>query len=1379
MMKRLQYAILFISFFSFFSGLAQTYNVQFYVEKAYFSGYNGDEYGPRIRLYKYDWRDETGYALWLNDNCIKLQNINTGFLDIGKTYTTTVDRRVFDLVVVTHEERKSGSDDCTSQGVSDVSTKHPDRYEDDERKSIDLNAYAPGVYSPAFVMRTESGGSYVETYIKIRYTPVVQESPAGNAGQNCSDSDYTLTTKNISAYADLTNTTGLKYIWQYAIKGEMAPNPDYQDCTRDCSKDLDDCSRSQLPQAKCEGLYDRCSKSCSRLYPESIPRWRDLSTTDDPSVTFNPLQALFKNSLTASKSVAFRVKTVGAELQNGYSDTSTPVYYEFVPPAPNATTFLTEASCPEGETGIVHVSGVTSQFAGYRYILKAGIVADLGCNPDTDGSCLSVKDRSGSASGSNFDIINVRPDTYTLFLLNNAGTAGFCPRNIGTVIVPVVPNLKTTVSSLQNLTCYAVNSGSISVATEKGRYSTIVYDLLNQTTNTAYTKSSTTENAIMVMDQLNPGSYRLTVSDGCTPAVTSTFDITQPAKIDSVEFQKTDATCLDPGNGIARVVVSRSSGTFDRSVSAMLIYRLLKGDVFYSETESSAFTYTWTGLPIGTYQIVVKEKGGEDCNGTTMNFKITGPAALGIETPVVSDVTCFNGDNGSISIKGTGGTGNYIYELSGAATLSNSSGIFTGLHAGEYIITVRNVITCNDIYEHPKVTVYQPTQVVATISKKDISCFRLTNGEITSVVSGGTPAGSGYIYTWETKIGAGWSSLSKTTSSLTGLSEGTYRLKAKDEKECPAVSNEVIIVEPAAVGISDIQVADIKCYGEKGSIAITGIGGTGTYTFAYSLNGASFTNFNSSTPLTAGIYHVKITDANGCSYQDINDRTITTPASALGFTETLSDYNGYNISCYGGGNGTASVLATGGNGSNYSGYQYALDNGSFQQDALITGIYAGDHALKVKDARGCVASKTVTFTQTSARLSTILVEKKDVTCYGDATGVLEFTGDGGLPPYSYSLDNATLQDQGRFTQLAANDYTVVIKDKNECDNTATYSIVTINPKIELTTSITDVSCFGGSDGEVSTSIVGGVSPFQYQWTGLTTTSSAATGLAAGSYTVNVTDKVGCRMEASAVIAQPHQALTIGLATVPVCYGRTNGSITVNTNGGTEPYIYSIDNGATFQANPVFLQGVGSYTLTSKDSKGCTITASTEVVLRNDKPEPNFLVATTRSALDTLVIIDVSVPKPDSIYWIFDPQSIVISNDQWSPQLRFMEAGTYFVSMTGYFGGCDYSVTKNMTVNPYDPSVEKEKLPGYKPIQSVTVTPNPSSGEFEVTVTLSKKYNLSIVVYDVLGTAHYQNSWTGVEGIKHTIILSNASSGVYLLRAVTESDAQDVRLLINK
>jgi PKD repeat protein len=160
-----------------------------------------------------------------------------------------------------------------------------------------------------------------------------------------------------------------------------------------------------------------------------------------------------------------------------------------------------------------------------------------------------------------------------------------------------------------------------------------------------------------------------------------------------------------------------------------------------------------------------------------------------------------------------------------------------------------------------------------------------------------------------------------------------------------------------------------------------------------------------------------------------------------------------------------------------------------------------------------------------------------------------------------------------------------------------------------------------------------------------------------------------------------------------------------------------------------------------------------------------------------LITEISVPKPDSIFWTFDPQATIISNDEWNPQIKFSEAGTYVVSMTGYFSGCDYSVTKELFVSPFDPNAISN--PSVKPITSVVVTPNPSTGEFDVSILLNKKRNLSVVVYDMIGASHYTNSWENVQEVKQRITLNSVSSGIYLLRVITETDAADTRIVINK
>jgi len=112
---------------------AQSYSVDIKVEKAFFNGYTGDKYGPRIRIYKDEWKDDDEHALWHHDgDCIKLaSNITTGTITVDKTYHTSLQgKSTFNLIVVTHEERKDGSEDCTAEGVANLTTKKPDIHQE-------------------------------------------------------------------------------------------------------------------------------------------------------------------------------------------------------------------------------------------------------------------------------------------------------------------------------------------------------------------------------------------------------------------------------------------------------------------------------------------------------------------------------------------------------------------------------------------------------------------------------------------------------------------------------------------------------------------------------------------------------------------------------------------------------------------------------------------------------------------------------------------------------------------------------------------------------------------------------------------------------------------------------------------------------------------------------------------------------------------------------------------------------------------------------------------------------------------------------------------------------------------------------------------------
>ena len=117
-------------------------------------------------------------------------------------------------------------------------------------------------------------------------------------------------------------------------------------------------------------------------------------------------------------------------------------------------------------------------------------------------------------------------------------------------------------------------------------------------------------------------------------------------------------------------------------------------------------------------------------------------------------------------------------------------------------------------------------------------------------------------------------------------------------------------------------------------------------------------------------------------------------------------------------------------------------------------------------------------------------------------------------------------------------------------------------------------------------------------------------------------------------------------------------------------------------------------------------------------------------------------------------------------------------MIGYYGDCDYTLEKLLTLKPFVP----DESPGnkdYRSISSVSASPNPSNGSFDVHINLKKESNLSVIVYDLLGVTQYSNRFQQVKEVNETIELSNATEGIYLIRFITDTDARDVRILIQR
>jgi large repetitive protein len=575
------------------------------------------------------------------------------------------------------------------------------------------------------------------------------------------------------------------------------------------------------------------------------------------------------------------------------------------------------------------------------------------------------------------------------------------------------------------------------------------------------------------------------------------------------------------------------------------------------------YTYSWNTVPVqtgatannlvqGTYTVTITN--GIGCT-TQSSVTITQPTALAV-SGVISNVSCFAGNNGTVTVTPSGGTPPYSYLWSpGGSTLATIS----GQTAGTYTVTVTDSKGCTLTSNY---TITQPPLLVVAMTKTNVSCFAGNNGTATATASGGTPA---YIYSWAPSGG--------TASTASGLTAGTYTVTVTDAKGC-VTTNTVVITQPTALAATTTVTNETCDYLNNGTATANPSGGTPPYTYLWmpgSLSTATITN------LSSGTYTLTVTDNKGCTVTAF--ATITQPP-----TLTVG-MNQVNVSCFAGNNGSATASPSGGT----PGYTYSwLPGGA--TTATASGLAAGTYTVTVTDANACQAQNTVTITQPLLPLSMSNVIT-NVSCSGGSNGTITVTPAGGTAPYTYLWSPGGQTTAGISGQTAGT-YTVTVTDFKGCLLTANYTITQPAP-LAISFTHTNVSCFNGSNGTANSTVTGGTPAYSYNWTPSGGTGPNATGLQAGTYTLTVTDSKGCVASNTVVITQP-TVLTASTTVInETCDYLNNGSATANPSGGTPGYTYSWMPGSLTGATVSNL-AAGTYTATVTDSKGCVVLATATI-----------------------------------------------------------------------------------------------------------------------------------------------------------------------------------------
>jgi gliding motility-associated-like protein len=819
---------------------------------------------------------------------------------------------------------------------------------------------------------------------------------------------------------------------------------------------------------------------------------------------------------------------------------------------------------------------------------------------------------------------NLAAGNYTVTVTDANGCTA-----TASVTITQAASLNASISSQTNVSCFGNTNGSATVSVSGG---TAPY---SYSWNTSPVQTSATAS------NLAPGNYVVTVTDanGCTG--TASVTITTPPALSAMIHAQTNVSCFGGSTGSATVMGMGGTAPYTY--------------VWYTSPNQTGPTAT--NLPAGTYAVIVT-----DANGCFVSIAvcITEPAA-GLAATISSqtNVSCFGNTNGSATVSVSGGTAPYTYLWN--TSPAQTSATANNLPAGTYVVTVTDSAGCTAT---ASVTISQPANTMAlTISaQSNVSCFGNTNGSATVSVSGGTAP---YTYSWNT-------SPVQTSATVNNLAAGTYVVTVTDANGCSASANVNITQPASSIAVSVSAQTNVSCFGNtNGSATVTVSGGAAPYTYSWNTSpvqtGATVNN------LSAGMYVVTVTDANGCT--GTASVTITQPASTISASISAQQ----NVACFNGTHGSATVSVSGGT----APYTYSWNTTPVQTSATATNLPAGNYVVTITDANGCSTTASVTITQPAALLTAMVSAQTNVSCFGGNTGSATAMAMGGTAPYYYSWNSTPAQFTATATNLVAGNYTVTIADANGCTATATISIT--EPAVALAASISaqaNASC-NANDGSATVTASGGIAPYTYSWnTQPAQLTATATNLAAGTYTVFVMDANNCSASATVTIGQDSSSLTAN-ATASFyngsnisCLGANDGYININVSGGTAPYTYAWTGPSSFSASSQNISGLvaGAYNLIITDAAGCSITLTQQLI------EPASAVALITSVFNGDCItpnsgsIDLSVSGGTAAYtyaWT-GPNFTATTED-----ISGLAGGSYVVTVTDA-NGCTASVSVGIT-----------------------------------------------------------------------------------------------------
>ena len=679
---------------------------------------------------------------------------------------------------------------------------------------------------------------------------------------------------------------------------------------------------------------------------------------------------------------------------------------------------------------------------------------------------------------------------------------------------------------------------------------------------------------------LTAGTYSLSIKDSNNCVLDTNAVVNNLNAPTAVEYALFDATC-DSSNG--KIVFGAVTG-------GTAPYEYSFDNISYT-SDSTIKT-----LKAATHQLRVRDSLG--CVYTAPEFIIKNISPTAMEYATV-DATC-SAKNGKISVTNViGGKEPYLFSLNDSAFISDLE--FLSLQASTYKLAVKDSNNC--VFRLQAVIVKdQAAPVAINVNTVDQNCAAKGSITIDSIIGGKAP----FYYDFNNQ---GYSS----ALVFDNLLNGTYQLKVIDSNLCEFSSPAVVInmVEPTAL---NVDVVGTSCSLDNGQVKITGVVG-GLPPYLYNFDSTGYKSDVTYLNLKPKTYKLSVKDANGCMF-NANELTVTGQIGISAIAYTTKD-----VICAAATGQLNIGEVTGGK----APFTYNFNNLGFSNKTNYSGLNFGTFTLIVKDSNNCTYNApSVVLNNFVAPSAAVLTIKGEI-CSGSNGELAIGAITGGKAPYLYNFNNWGWTVTSTYSNLAAGNYNLIIKDANDCFFNAPLVKITDSKITAVTVTSKDANC-STPNGEVNiTKVTGGKAPYNYNFKNLGyTTTANYPGLTGGVYSLSVKDSEGCIFDANDIVLNDQPGPSgVSLVSKDASCSADNGSVSIGAvTSGKAPYQYNFNN-AGFNATLSY-SGLKAalYKLVVKDANGCLYNSPD--ILINSNTAPTAVAVTSNDEICSLANGQVTI-----------------------------------------------------------------------------------------------------------------------------------------------------------